>query len=348
MKKVVLMLSAAAALAACSKNEVVPATVAGDAEITWLTAPKSKAIAAGDPRTDFSHDNVFASYAYSLTEGKKWNTDYADASLYINNTLVSFKSDDDAWKSADVYYWPKSGSLTFFAWSINDANLDAYKNAVSCTQEDGIKANLDVVANKNVDFMVADMQADKSQNAETYAHNGVPTLFRHKFSYVVFNVKTVKDYSPTKTFTLNSIKFTGLDSKGTYSQLSDGTVNEKMESSEAVDQTYMQTGAQTIGYNDDEYKTVSSVDQYLYMPQVFADGAGKNVEITYTVTTKVSDTVNHMETVTRRVPVNELFEKWEMGKKYTFNLRFSLDEILWDPAVENWVEEETAGLLIEK
>ena len=31
-----------------------------------------------------------------------------------------------------------------------------------------------------------------------------------------------------------------------------------------------------------------------------------------------------------------MFESWLMGKKYTVTLTFKLDEILWDPAVEDW------------
>ena len=40
-----------------------------------------------------------------------------------------------------------------------------------------------------------------------------------------------------------------------------------------------------------------------------------------------------------------MFDEWEMGKKYTINLTFTLDEILWDPAVEPWVDEyHTLGI----
>ena len=33
---------------------------------------------------------------------------------------------------------------------------------------------------------------------------------------------------------------------------------------------------------------------------------------------------------------SKMFQSWLMGKKYTVTLTFKLDEILWDPAVEDW------------
>ena len=346
MKKTVLFIAAAAALAACSKNEVMPAGVAGDAEITWLTAPKSKAIADRDSRKDFSHDNVFASYAYALGAGKTWSADYASAAEYVPGVTISYMN--DVWKNADTkYFWPKEGSLTFFAWSINENNLNAYKNAVSCTPADGIKADLDVVANKNVDFLVADMQADKNANEKLYDHNGVPTLFRHKLSYVVFKVRTDKDYSEMKTITLKSIKFTGASSKGAYSQLAEGAVFEKIADSDAADQTYSAADQVVLG---GEYQDVASVDQYLYMPQTFTEN-GAELNIVYTVTTKKEYTGgqnDYEETLNYTVDVKNLFASWEMGKRYTFNLTFSLDEILWDPAVENWTDVNGGEIIIEQ
>ena len=349
MKKVVLMLSAAAALAACSKNEVVPATVAGDAEITWLTAPKSKTIADSDPRTDFSHDNVFASYAYALKKGETWAANYSTAEPYITGATISYVN--DVWKNADAkYFWPKEGSLTFFAWSINDANLDAYQNAVSCTQEDGVKANLDVVANKNVDFMVADMQADKTAGAATYDHNGVPTLFRHRLSDIVFKVRTDKDYSANKTIVLNYIKFAGIASQGEYSQLVSGGDNQKIaaDTSSKKEQSYLSDNAQEV--KSGEYQSVANVDQHLYLPQVFDESEAKLI-VGYTVMTKKEYTggdKNYTEELEQTIDLKDLFASWEMGKRYTFNLSFSLDEILWDPAVENWDEVASGDILIEQ
>lgn len=42
------------------------------------------------------------------------------------------------------------------------------------------------------------------------------------------------------------------------------------------------------------------------------------------------------EPVTETIKLSELTGDWGIGKKYIINITFSLDEILWDPAVEDW------------
>ena len=65
MKKLIVLFSAVAALAACSKNEVVPAVSGENVEISYKVAPRTKA----DPQA-FDTKNVFASWAYYLPSGK--------------------------------------------------------------------------------------------------------------------------------------------------------------------------------------------------------------------------------------------------------------------------------------
>ena len=38
----------------------------------------------------------------------------------------------------------------------------------------------------------------------------------------------------------------------------------------------------------------------------------------------------------KKLKVKDIFNEWEMGKKYTINLTFTLNEILWAPAVQDW------------
>lgn len=78
MKKLIVLLSAVAALAACSKNEVVPAVSGENVEISYKVAPRTKA----DPQTFDTH-NVFASWAYYLPKGKNWSDNWKDAEIFI-------------------------------------------------------------------------------------------------------------------------------------------------------------------------------------------------------------------------------------------------------------------------
>lgn len=357
MKKTVFFLAAAATLAACSKTEVTPVISDENSEITFNVAPRTKADQSTSS-ADFGHANIFSSYAYFLTDGKKW-PENAGVS-YIDAAEISYDGDktnaDDhtgKWHAATTYYWPKSeaSSLTFFAWSKNSDNLTLTGAEVECGAKDGIKfTNYDVTKNLNVDLLVADVAANQQKNQEKYLHVGVPTLFRHKLSYVIFTVKTDKEYV-NKKFQLNSIKFTKINTTGEYNQTAsatDGKSESWTVSDAEAEQVYTKVAT-------DITNTVTNLDanayQKYYLPQTFQTfaegqtfGASDSdvIEIVYTITTTENGSVS-TETVTKYVSAKEAFKgDWLINKRYTCNLIFSLDEILWDPAVEIW-EDVTGG-----
>lgn len=356
MKKYIFFFAAAAlSLAACSKNEVTPAFSDENAEITFNVAPKTKALSAS--QSDFSHDNVFTSYAYYLAPGKTWATGFASAQLYISNSEISYIG--DLWKNkTTTYYWPKDGgSLTFFAYSLNKPNRDFGGNSnMGCTiyaESDGsfsggINGQFDVQTDKNVDFLVADIAADKNANEQTYAHTGVPTLFRHKLSLVNVTAKLQEHYIG-KTFTINNIKFTQISHFATYSQFP-----EKMtESGTKIDQIYAENAAFVVPETREIVPYViknaagdkTDDGQYIYIPQTF-NADNMVIEISYTITTAVGSSTVKEECVSR-TKISDVFPKWEIGKKYVLDLTFSLNEIHWDPAVEEWETATSGSITIE-
>ena len=387
MKKLFYFAAAAVALAACAKNEVIPVNSGENQEITFNVAPKTKGtvpsndpsytVPSNDPRY-FNEANHFVSYAYFRGEGNKWPGTVGQ--IYIDAADISFA--ENKWKEAgSTYYWPKSdkSSLTFFAWSTNSASITLAGDAeVSCDSKSGISVSrYDVTQNENVDLLVADVAANKNANEDIYSHNGVPTLFRHKPSYLIFKVKTATNYaSAGKEFALKSIKILGVDAKGTYSQNATATNSDDsyntVGSWEVTDskaaQTYFDVtdrtdpvvfGAADITLeSDDNFK--GSVKQKYYLPQtidaISGDPSSKTnytIEVVYTIKTtepypKTSTSTETTETVTKYIKASEIYgEKWEINKKYTCTLTFSLNEILWDPAVENWDEVDipTSGLI---
>ncbi len=354
MKKAVLLIAAAAAaFAGCSKNEQTVRVADGDRDITFLVSPLTKTPTAS--QKDFANANVFASAAYYIeadASGNIANWDYGtatDPELFIGTEDATFgaivgdtiKWDGSAWRStARKYYWPKKGKLTFFSWSLNKADLNFPTGSstwVSCTSNQGVVAMYyDIEENKNVDFMVADIAANKSANENVYYHTGVPTLFRHKLSQVKMTVKEKDTYQDQGVyFTLNSIVFNDLANKGNYTQNPD-----KMQAGGTKsDQTYTSTD-QVV--DQTTATDITSVDQYIYLPQTFNDD--KTITITYTigydldgdgVVDKTKGDI--VETVTESRKLSDIFgTEWEMGKKYTLDITFALDEILWDPAVQEW------------
>lgn len=354
MKKLIVLFSAVAALAACSKNETVPAVSGENVEISYKVAPRTKA----DAQT-FDTKNVFASWAYYLPSGKNWSADWEgvrkNAKPYIGEEFVgstiSYK--DGVWKDQNTsYYWPKGGSLTFFAYSFNRGNLDLIHDSgntwpIVCHNDQnayGINATIDLKDNKNLDLLVAEIAADKTQNDNIYSLNGVPTLFKHKFSRIQFAVKKKEEYKGA-TITLNSITFNNVAHAGHYSQFNKekGDVEFTQDYCKAADLrtslVYTTTDLEVTSAT--KYAPVTETDEtyYIYMPQDFKNVTeAKNIatiEVKYTVTFKEGISRSY----TKTLYVKNIFDKWEVGKRYTFNLIFSLDEIRWAPAVGDWEDE---------
>lgn len=335
-----------AALISCTKNEPAPSMEAQQ-EITFMTAPLTKA-------TAFDTNKKFISYAYLLTDGKEWATDASDADPYIVNKLIQYHeavlgTSNAKWAHAtDVYYWPKDAgsSLTFFAWTDNTADPAGTGKAVAASNvTNGISfTNYDVTAINDRDIMVAKIAADKKANEGPMAgatwEKGVPTVFYHILSQMRLTIKLSSTYAGVG-FNLKSVKILSAKKEGTYTQGIDaalnpteGTWTEGTNSTEfplfTGDMTVNQTTAMTV--------TPAESDYTILLPQTFdaADVNTEKVEIVYEVTTNYGASVT--ETVTKTIDLNSIFGEWKAGKYYTLNITLGLDQILWDPAVEDWTE----------
>ncbi len=354
MKKLIVLFSAVAALAACSKNEVVPAVSGENVEISYKVAPRTKA----DPQA-FDTKNVFASWAYYLPSGKNWSDNWKDAEIFIGKEAeegVTISYGNKVWRDQTTsHYWPKEGNLTFFAYSLNRNNFDlkydsGHTYPIVCHKSPnayGINATIDLKDNKNLDLLVAEIAKDKTQNENIYNLNGVPTLFKHKFSRIQFAVKKKEEYTGA-TITLNSITFNNVAYTGHYSQFNkeDGDVKFTQDYCKAGDirtsLVYTSTDFKVTSATD--YVPVTETDEtyYIYMPQDFKNvKEAKNIA---TIEVKYTVTLNGIsESYIKTLNVKDIFDSWVIGKRYTFNLIFSLDEIKWAPAVGDW-ENETKNI----
>lgn len=338
MKKYFFILAAAAALAACAKNEVTPVLSNENTEIAYNVAPKTKAL---DPtkQEEFATDNVFASWAFYLPKDKTWAADKAASQPYIVNSKISHKN--NIWKDQNKsYYWPKDGgSLSFLAYSLNKDNLTlaGEHSEFTCDNAGGVQGHIELMDNKNTDFLVAEIAADKTANESQYVFNGVPTLFKHKLSRVACTVKKAANYADKK-FELKEINFLKVATYGSYGQLP----TEKFTAGTATNDQVYTKAVQEITTTA---AAVAAEDVVIYMPQTFADATAK-IQVKYTVTTTVG-TGTVVENCVKEFSIKDKFAEWAMGKKYTFNITFALNEITWDPAVEKWEDATAADVTIQ-
>ena len=161
----------------------------------------------------------FVSSAWYLPQGKKWAANKADAQLYISSAVISYDSATEVFKATTPYYWPKKGSLTFMAYSLDKTLSPAYspetgkiqitKNGVEVT---GWATN---GSDKRIDLMVADIVKDKSASGTSYGMVGVPIVFRHILSKVAVTAFIEKE-EPGKEIFLNRIIFHNVYGKADF------------------------------------------------------------------------------------------------------------------------------------
>lgn len=361
MKKNLFIAAAACvALAACTKNEVKPVEM--DQEITFQTINTKAEVST------FASDRHFTSYAYMLPYGKEWDTDYGDGKAYIADADIYYHNTDSKyeWKADKTYYWPKQGSLTFFAWSTYTTTKASLTGAtVSCDKAKGIQVNaLDITQNRNVDFLVAEVAKDKKANdtqhedgeSHTWA-KGVPTVFKHALSKLVFKVVTVKggaNYNYTTdnvTFTVKSIKLKGVNNNKAYSQdWQFGNTASKHtwtdpDPAEEIEEVPVFTGSQ-VASNTETELPLGPDDYSIVIPQGTFD-PDDVIEIVYDITTKFTGT-DVTETVTiSDKKLSEVYTAgWAPGKEYTLTIKLGVDEVLWDPTLDDWAVGTTVDVTI--
>ncbi len=235
------------------------------------------------------------------------------------------------------------------------SGTDTHFTCLNHDSQYGIFGSLNLDTHPNTDFLVADIAKDKTANQNVYNFNGVPTLFKHKLSRVKFAVKKKSDY-PGATITLNSITFKKVVYGMTYTQYFN-------DAAEGIITDYIKPGTDRTKeqeYTKKDFEVSSSKAfvpvpdanevRYIYIPQDFKNVTDATkiatIEVKYTVTLKkgTSETDKGIsETYTKTLNVKDIFDSWEISKRYTFNLIFSLDEIKWAPAVGDWEDVENTN-----
>lgn len=346
-KHIFYIAAACVALASCVKNEV--RVNAPDKEITFQTVSTKAGGAA------FETDKHFFSYAYFLEKGKTWDANHADAKAYIDNALITYitpPSGASYWAAANTYYWPKQGSLTFFAWTDNTIHNPISNPApsvgtgatVTCAHDTGIKIeSYSVKDNRNKDILVAEIAKDKKSNESATGtwEKGVPTVFRHALAKVEFKVNKKEAY-PNVTFKVKKITLTKVSTRGTFTQCQ-STPNENwgwtgwglQEDLTVFTGNVEVTETTDAGtYNE---LTPSATDYHIVLPQVLRDKIDPTITIEYEIITSYVAGNPVTETVKDTKDLKDIYKNdWECNKKYVLGITLGLNEIYWDPSVEGW------------
>ena len=280
----------------------------------------------------------FVSSAWYLPQGKKWDANKADAQLYISSAVISYDNATERFKAATPYYWPKKGSLTFMAYSLDKTQSPAYSpepGKIQITKEGVVVTGWATNgSDKKIDLMVADIVKDKSANGTSYGMVGVPIVFRHILSKVAVTA-FVEEGESGKEIYLNRIIFRNVYGKADFNGAewtNRGDVHD-------VDNTL--TPAIKLGIDKTHI-----IETMLLIPQsLSAVGTRGNVEMEIHYTINDNGAIKNEHVV---ISLNKHGAAWERGKYSEYQIIFGTSDhpIDFGGSVSDWTDYGNTDIVI--
>lgn len=340
MKKILFAAAVSAALAGCVSNEA-EITPNADSPITFA-APLVSSITRvyngeiTNPYPENEHFTVFAKHyndVYTDWASGQWYIGGADGGVEVeyNGTLSGWAPNGKS------YYWPKNGSLTFYAYS--PADFTTWKPVIADEQMTASAVEIPTDAH-NVDLLYSKLAKDKQANDDKTGNNGsaeykgVELIFKHALSSIQFKVKTAEDYTDA-TIVLNKIELTNVNTKGDF------VLENIAPDSDVAPKWTATTPGNYVAFNatqNVDSTTATAVENttgdnaMILLPQALDDVVAK---VTYTLNGFEFNTEIGLGTLTYGDQENA---EWLPGTRYIYTITFSLNKIYFDPSVIDWNE----------
>ena len=212
MKKYfILAVAAVAAMAACTKTEI-DQNVVPDQKIAFEVANYAQqtkanvALASDDIYSFHTHAYQFPEIgnpvSFMNVDILPWHFDGSNRTQVTkpgaNETAATIQS----WAPEQDYFWPKTGYINFYSFAgtasptvaVNNGDNEDWKTVTFTYTDEVIDANSNIlVADAALHYGIANAQnaAYNLDNSEGSGHvtKGVPTLFRHQLTKIIFDVR---------------------------------------------------------------------------------------------------------------------------------------------------------------
>ena len=341
MKKLMILAAAAAAMAACTKSEVVyddNDVEIGLAPVSYMStkAEQYGPVSGTDYPTD-EHFGVFASHTTASAGDENFTAGTGTLSDYLKNVEFKKYDTESVWKGVAKYYWPKTGSLYFAGYSPFGITSDdeAYyfdRTSYKLTITNFSQGTYGYTDGKTVNpyYEMVDLMWFEATE-ESYNTGAPDVIFKHALSYLTFDIKTEDDYAglfEIKSVTLKDVvrkgTFVSRDANSSYTP----TWNPSDDSADKIPEMSL------LGYAVPVTVDGLKIEDILLIPQSTTE-----LEIVYTQ--KASKEQPAIEQVYKTKLTGgesdiSTEENWLINKHYTYTITFKADEIKLTPKVENW------------
>ena len=199
--------AAAVALAACSNDDTITVNQGIEEANTISFRTIVDGLTRASSTSDVTTDDISSFNVTAFRHGETTDP-YIDDATYTKQISGTFTC-------TTKYYWPSSGTLDFYAYSVNSAvagqvQKGAYNSFTFTPATDANSTYADLVfATKQ------DIGKSGTYNSETasYGADGVPLNFRHTASKIAIKVQ---NSSSTMKFSVDGWKVGYLDGQGTF------------------------------------------------------------------------------------------------------------------------------------
>jgi hypothetical protein len=318
-------------MVSCSSDEPAGSVNNDSTEAISLDTYVARNVTRADVQTDtLLKANGFGVFAY-YDEGKAYaSADLTGAPNFMSKQAVTYDKDNTKWTYTPVKYWSKNTSAYYHFLAY--APLKEANENLTVTSAPVLAYN---AASSNYDFMTA-----VNKNQQNPGDNTVPFKFAHRLTRIGFIATTADTYDGA-TIKITSAKLTGVNTAGSY----------------ALFDEMKEGGASWTNTSASEYAVVSSAssalkkadtnllgsNQYLFL--VPTSGASYKLDLEYTIEQAGPNntTIKYTETASL-TPAKGSTQDFVAGKAYNFNIKISLNQILFTVSeVAGWGDTTDLG-----
>ncbi len=297
MKRILIAILGVAALAACTKTEVVSISEGNTIKFdnAFVGNPTKAGLPAGDQVTT---DNIKHFFVYANT---------ADEVVFDEEKVYE---SGGMWVYDNLKKWESGKTYKFAAFAVKDDNTPSLPAAVGTASFDYDSHTLTIADYISDNVNQRDLLMATSSQTLNSQNEPVEFTFKHALSMVKFTFKSsLGDRNP---ITISDFKITGVNTKGTATIGTANTVDWTASSDPAT------TGTE---FTDDAWEDVTttksqSSDEFVFIPQ-----GGTDAAVTVTVSFKATITVESgsiEKNLTAIINLNSEETKWKPGLRYNY------------------------------
>ena len=281
--------------------------------------------------------NMVVSAYYNAAEGESTN--------YFSGITFSRNASTGRWDEAK--YWPMSGTLNLLAYSANDGtnNVVSAAPVYQAKNTDGV--TLTVTDNRTAQVDILHSQVEE----KVWEATGVPMQFKHAQAALAFVAKSNVAYNATRNegititkITINDAKYSGTLAISKTEAAGTAPENGYCVWSALGSQAAKDLPAVGAGYNvPAAYLDVTSAGNHFGIGGtgiMVPEQAQTSFTIFYTLHNgKASDGTTNLDNALQYT--HALSGDWIEGKKYVYELNFTLNKIEVTPTVLDWNNESS-------